>query len=92
MRTAKGRSAVKGPDAVAARAYRLSTIVNADMINVIDAGRVVESGSHRDLLRQDGLYATLYNEQFEGGKVQWCCEGGNVMVDGSVRKWEKLPV
>jgi len=33
----------------------------------------------------------MYHEQSEGGKVQWCCEGGNVMVDGSVRKWETLP-
>ena len=72
-------------------AHRLSTIVNADVINVIDGGTVVESGSHRDLLRQRGLYAELYNEQFEGGRVQWCCEGGDVMADGSVRKRETLP-
>ena len=52
---------------------------------------MVESGSHRDLLGQRGLYADLYNEQFEGGRVQWCCEGGDVMADGSVRKWETLP-
>ena len=51
----------------------------------------MESGSHRDLLRAGGLYADLYNEQFEGGRVQWSCEGGNVMADGSVRKWEKQP-
>ena len=54
-------------------------------------GRLVESGSHRDLLRAGGLYADLYNEQFEGGRVQWSCEGGDVMADGSVRKWEKQP-
>ena len=67
------------------------TIVNADIINVIDGGRVVESGPHRDLLRQRGLYASLYNEQFEGGQVQWCCDGGDVMADGTVRKRETLP-
>jgi ATP-binding cassette subfamily B protein len=61
------------------------------VINVIDGGQLVESGSHRDLLSQRGLYADLYNEQFEGGRVQWCCEGGDVMSDGSVRKWETLP-
>jgi ATP-binding cassette subfamily B protein len=72
-------------------AHRLSTIVNADVINVIDGGQLVESGSHRDLLREGGLYADLYNEQFEGGRVQWCCEGGEVMADGSVRKWVTLP-
>ena len=64
---------------------------NADVINVIDGGQVVESGPHRDLLRQHGLYAALYNEQFEGGRVQWCCDGGDVMEDGSVRKRETLP-
>ena len=42
-------------------------------------------------LRQRGLYAELYNEQFEGGRVQWCCDGGDVMADGSVRKRETLP-
>src|SRR5215472_13549413 len=87
----KALDALMGSRTTIAIAHRLSTIVNADVINVIDGGRVVESGSHRELLREGGLYADLYNEQFEGGRVQWCCEGGNVMADGSVRKWEKLP-
>jgi ATP-binding cassette, subfamily B, bacterial len=87
----KALDALMGSRTTIAIAHRLSTIVNADVINVIDGGRVVESGSHRDLLRERGLYADLYNEQFEGGRVQWCCEGGDVMADGSVRKWEKLP-
>src|SRR6516225_9032017 len=87
----KALDALMGSRTTIAIAHRLSTIVNADVINVIDGGQVVESGSHRDLLREAGLYADLYNEQFEGGRVQWCCEGGNVMADGSVRKWEKLP-
>jgi ATP-binding cassette subfamily B protein len=47
---------------------------------------------HRDLLRQGGLYATLYTEQFEGGRVQWCCDGGNVMADGTVRKGKPSPL
>ncbi len=87
----KALDALMGSRTTIAIAHRLSTIVNADVINVIDGGQVVESGSHRDLLRQRGLYATLYNEQFEGGRVQWCCEGGDVMADGSVRKRETLP-
>jgi ATP-binding cassette subfamily B protein len=87
----KALDALMGSRTTIAIAHRLSTIVNADVINVIDGGRVVESGSHRDLLQERGLYADLYNEQFEGGRVQWCCEGGDVMADGSVRKWEKLP-
>jgi ATP-binding cassette subfamily B protein len=87
----KALDALMGSRTTIAIAHRLSTIVNADVINVIDGGQVVESGSHRDLLRQSGLYASLYNEQFEGGKVQWCCDGGDVMEDGSVRKRETLP-
>jgi ATP-binding cassette subfamily B protein len=87
----KALDALMGSRTTIAIAHRLSTIVNADVINVIDGGHLVESGSHRDLLRQRGLYAELYNEQFEGGRVQWCCEGGDVMADGSVRKWESLP-
>ncbi len=87
----KALDALMGSRTTIAIAHRLSTIVNADVINVIDGGQVVESGSHRDLLRQRGLYATLYNEQFEGGRVQWCCDGGDVMADGSVRKRETLP-
>ena len=92
--TASEREVQKALDALMgsiAIAHRLSTIVNADVINVIDGGQVVESGPHRDLLRQHGLYASLYNEQFEGGRVQWCCDGGDVMEDGSVRKRETLP-
>ena len=87
----KALDALMGSRTTIAIAHRLSTIVNADVINVIDGGQVTESGSHQDLLREGGLYAELYNEQFEGGRVQWCCEGGDVMADGSVRKWETLP-
>jgi ATP-binding cassette subfamily B protein len=87
----KALDALMGSRTTIAIAHRLSTIVNADVINVIDGGQVVESGPHRDLLRERGLYASLYNEQFEGGRVQWCCDGGDVMEDGSVRKRETLP-
>ena len=87
----KALDALMGSRTTIAIAHRLSTIVNADVINVIDGGEVVESGPHRDLLRQHGLYAALYNEQFEGGRVQWRCDGGDVMEDGSVRKREKMP-
>ena len=44
-------------------AHRLSTIADADVINVIEAGRVVESGSHAALLQRDGLYAEMWNRQ-----------------------------
>lgn len=46
-------------------AHRLSTIKNADLILVLKDGDIVESGSHRQLLAQNGFYAELYNSQFE---------------------------
>ncbi|MCG8511670.1 MAG: lipid A export permease/ATP-binding protein MsbA [Rhodospirillales bacterium] len=45
-------------------AHRLSTVVDADLIYVIDNGRIIEAGSHGDLLERDGAYAKLYWLQF----------------------------
>ena len=45
-------------------AHRLSTILAADVILVMDEGRLVEQGTHAELLARGGLYATLYNTQF----------------------------
>lgn len=46
-------------------AHRLSTIKNADLILVLKDGDIVESGTHEQLLAQNGFYAELYNSQFE---------------------------
>jgi len=45
-------------------AHRLSTILRADLSLVYSNGRIVERGRHDELLRQEGLYAQLYREQF----------------------------
>ena len=50
-------------------AHRLSTIKNADMIFVIDDGKIVERGKHEQLLAHKGFYAKLYNSQFKGKQV-----------------------
>jgi ATP-binding cassette subfamily B protein len=51
-------------------AHRLSTVRNADLILVVDAGRIVERGTHEELLSVGGLYAELYRTQFrEQGDV-----------------------
>lgn len=45
-------------------AHRLSTIKDANMIIYMQEGDIKEVGTHNDLLKEDGLYAALYNSQF----------------------------
>src|SRR5664279_2737879 len=53
-------------------AHRLSTVLNADQVVVVDAGRIVETGTHHELLAADGLYAELYRTQFERQAAGTC--------------------
>jgi ATP-binding cassette subfamily B protein len=65
-------------------AHRLSTILAADVIFVLDRGRVLEQGTHDELIDRGGLYARLYEQQFRGGLVQAECEDGLVLASGEV--------
>ncbi len=65
-------------------AHRLSTILSADVIFAMDRGRLVEHGTHEELLERGGLYAQLYAEQFGGGAVEARCADGVLFSDGKI--------
>ena len=65
-------------------AHRLSTILRADVIFVVDRGRIVERGTHDELLERGGTYAGLYHEQFGGGEVEARCADGLLLRNGDV--------
>lgn len=45
-------------------AHRLSTIKNADLILVVKDGEIIERGTHKELMAQNGFYTNMYNSQF----------------------------
>ena len=65
-----------------ATAHRLSTIMNADVIFGLEDGRLVEAGSHDELLAKRGLYARLYAEQFGDGAVEARFDDSVKFTDG----------
>jgi ATP-binding cassette subfamily B protein len=73
----KGRTTI-------AIAHRLSTILSADVIFVVERGRIVERGSHEELLARGGLYAQLYEQQFRSGLVEAVDEDGVILASGEV--------
>lgn len=58
-------------------AHRLSTIRQADLILVVKDGKIIEEGSHRELLRQKGYYYDLYSRQFEEESAMQILAGDN---------------
>ena len=70
---AKIRAALKenvGDATVILIAHRITTLMNADQIIVMDQGRIVERGTHAQLLEQNGIYRRIYDLQMQQSNVE----------------------
>ncbi|KRE18254.1 metal ABC transporter permease [Bosea sp. Root381] len=66
-------------------AHRLSTVINADEIIVLDKGQIAERGHHRDLLAADGIYAALWNRQRQVDEAKATLQRATAEEEPSVR-------
>jgi len=67
----QGLEALESGRTTLAIAHRLATVQHADRIVVIDRGAIVAQGTHAELMRQDGLYASLARLQFLSAAGKW---------------------
>ena len=69
MRTQQGLELLMRDRTSLIIAHRLSTIKHATRILVLDEGRIVQEGSHEELMGRDGLYRRLYEKQYRGAET-----------------------
>ena len=64
-------------------AHRLSTIQSADMIYVLEEGKLAEFGQHNELLKRDGVYSNLYKIQFA---AKWKANNLQIPVERNIKR------